>query len=68
MNPTPKQPLFYLPSHHLKPEKKKMWNLDTGREIHTLTCSASPVCRLAISPGQMLVGVDLDQTIWFWEI
>jgi len=47
----------------------KLWNLATGKEIHTLTGHSSFVNYLAISPdGQILASASADKAIKLWNL
>ncbi len=46
----------------------KIWDIDTGKEIHTLRGHSSAVNYLVISPdGQKLFSASADQTIKVWD-
>ncbi len=47
----------------------KIWNLNTGEEIHTITGHSEPVYSVAISPdGQTLISSSDDNTIKVWNL
>jgi WD40 repeat protein len=48
-------------------ETIKIWNLSTGKEVHTLTGHKAEVNSVALSAdGQMLVSGSTDTTIKVW--
>jgi len=47
----------------------KIWNLNTGEEIHTITGHSEPVFSVAISPdGQTFASGSSDNTITVWDL
>jgi WD40 repeat protein len=47
----------------------KVWELETGRELHTLEGHAFPVKAVAVAPdGRRAVSASVDRTLKVWEL